>query len=59
MAKYKKHKNLYPGTNEAEQAPVIQPQDNEPDSYGIAPNYDKFIEKGWTVEEVLSWFNID
>lgn len=31
--------------------------DEEPDMIGMAPNYDKF--KGWDIEEVLVWLNID
>ena len=54
-----KKKNLYPGTKEAERQKPLPPPDDEPDSYGISPNYDKFTEKGWSVEEVLVWFNID
>ena len=61
MATRKKHKPLYPGTSEADHQATVtfQPSDDEPDTFGIAPNYDKFTRKGWTVEEVLSWFNID
>lgn len=61
MVTHKKRKNLYPGQEKAEHQRSIpaQPYDDEPDSFGIVPNYDKFTRKGWTVEEVLSWFNID
>ncbi len=31
--------------------------DEEPDMIGMAPNYDRF--KGWSIEEVLVWLNID
>ena len=52
-------KNQYPGAEEAERQKPLPSTDDEPDSYGMTPNYDKFIKKGWTVEEVLVWFNID
>lgn len=49
----------YPGIKEAEeQKKVKRPVlDDEPDWIGDAPNYDKF--KGWSVDKVLSWLNID
>ena len=61
MISYKKRKNIYPGADETERMNsfAVQSSDDEPDSFGIAPNYDKFNRKGWSVEEVLSWFNID
>lgn len=53
-----KRKKMYPGTLEAEKQksrPTYHPE--EPDFIGNAPNYDKF--KGWSVDKVLSWLNID
>lgn len=47
----------YPGLEEAEQARVSPPAEEEPDFVMGAPNYDKFPD--WTPEEVLIWLNID
>lgn len=55
-------KRRYPGTEEAERQKSLRPsqfQEEEPDTFGLAPNYEKFIRKGFTVEEVLVWFNMD
>lgn len=54
-----KKKELYHGLDEAERQKPLPSRDDEPDSYGIVPNYDKFTDKGWSVEEILVWFNID
>lgn len=53
-----KRKKIYPGTLEAEKQKSKATYSPEgPDFIGNAPNYDKF--KGWSVEKVLSWLNID
>jgi len=56
-------KQMYPGVEEAEKQRCQwskdwwKNQDDEPDFVGGAPNYDKF--KGWDVDRVLTWLNID
>ena len=53
--------NHYPGMKEADLQRTnhkqLDPNDEEPDFVGMAPNYDKFV--GWTPEEVLVFLNID
>lgn len=59
----KNEKLVFPGTLEAEaerEAAAFRwaPDPEEPDFVdGLKPNYDKF--KGWPVENVLSFLNID
>jgi len=57
--KMNKRQKLYPGCKEAEaeKRKAKAEMTEEPDMIGNAPNYDKF--KGWTVEQVLTWLNID
>lgn len=54
-------RKTYPGKQEAEKArkPKESIQDEEPDMIGMAPNYEKFEDMGWSVEETLVWLNID
>lgn len=53
----------YPGVEEAEKERIrvqkmkFHEKDEEPDLIGTAPNYKKF--KGWDVEKVLVWLNVD
>lgn len=53
-------KMIYPGTKEVERlkakkTPIIT--EEEPDFIGNCPNYDKF--KGWSIEKILVWLNVD
>ena len=54
-------KKRYPGSEEAERQRSLPPRnpDDEPDNFGMVPNYEKFIRQGWTVEEILVRFNMD
>lgn len=54
-----KRKHQYPGVLEAEKQKSVKKDivDEEPDFVGDKPNWEKF--KGWPVEKVLVWLNID
>ena len=54
-----KRKHQYPGVREAEKQKSIKKPIlyEEPDFIGGKPNYDKY--KGWPVEKILAWLNID
>lgn len=60
----KKRKSLYPGTEEAERRrgtkyTVPTEDGHDPDWIHGCPNYKKFEEKGYSIEEILVLFNID
>jgi len=56
------HGLKYPGVEEAEKERIkaelnAKIELEEADFIGMAPNYEKF--KGWDVDKVLVWLNID
>ena len=61
----KKKEQLYPGVEEAEKMRSVPKyikyiQDNEePDTFGVVPNYEKFERWGWDCEKILVWLNMD